>query len=340
MEDKNISQISLVDGDSRLMKNNGRFDVCYNVQAAVDVESHMTVAFEASSNPGDIGSLGPIAKEIQEKYEIEGVVTNTTDKGYNKEKDMVESLLEGVIPYVTPTKEENIREVETDYEELKEGKEEYTIREQIKAGIVPKGYEEKIKVRIEERKEKEDVEETQEETRKASEIREKAIETGTFQRDIRTNEVYCPMGEILNKKSTKEDGTQRFCNKRACKLCKNPCCKQDYKEIDMKKGQKELIPANSEYKKEEKKIEKKTKKKKKLLKKKKVVIEIILDEELLKKRKQTSEHSQGTMKTANNMSYFNMRGKAGVESELAIYFMASNTRNVINGIGMPKLLQM
>ena len=46
MVDTKTSQISLTDPESKLMKNNGKFEVCYNNQTAVDIETHLTIAIE------------------------------------------------------------------------------------------------------------------------------------------------------------------------------------------------------------------------------------------------------------------------------------------------------
>lgn len=55
---------------------------------------------------------------------------------------------------------------------------------------------------------------------------------------IRTDRsgVYCPSGEILSKKSVKNDGRVRFCRKMACYGCSTPCFVKTentrWKEID------------------------------------------------------------------------------------------------------------
>ena len=112
MNDKKISQISLTDPDSRLMKNNGKFDVAYNNQTAVDVETHLTIAIETDNNPADVGSMGVLADKIRENYKGDAILTNLTDKGYQNRKDMADCLEKGVIPQVTP------RDKNTDYVEI------------------------------------------------------------------------------------------------------------------------------------------------------------------------------------------------------------------------------
>ena len=45
------------------MKNNGKYDVAYNTQAVVDVESHVTLGFDTDNNPADIGSMEKVMKK-------------------------------------------------------------------------------------------------------------------------------------------------------------------------------------------------------------------------------------------------------------------------------------
>lgn len=44
---------------------------------------------------------------------------------------------------------------------------------------------------------------------------------GFFVIDAERNLVYCPQGEVLRQKSVKRNGNIRYCNKLACKRCKN-----------------------------------------------------------------------------------------------------------------------
>lgn len=57
---------------------------------------------------------------------------------------------------------------------------------------------------------------------------------GYFVRDLETDRVYCPTGEILRKKCNRKNGDVRYANKRACKICeqKDICTRSPWKEID------------------------------------------------------------------------------------------------------------
>ena len=91
MEEERKSQISLTDPESRLMRNNGKYEVAYNNQTAVDVESHITLAYQTDNNPADVGSMSELMEVIQEEYEgkTEGIIKNITDKGYQSITDMM-----------------------------------------------------------------------------------------------------------------------------------------------------------------------------------------------------------------------------------------------------------
>ncbi|MCM1557855.1 MAG: transposase [Anaeroplasma bactoclasticum] len=343
MKKEGVSQVSLTDEESRLMPNNGKFEVCYNNQTAVDMKTHMTVAITTDNNPADVGSMSGLMEKMKEEYkeEIEGVVTNTTDKGYHSIEDMMECLEMGVIPQVTPN-EKGKKEIEltTKYEEVeitekeKKSVKKEDIKKCLRAGVIPECYEGKIsKIEIVEEKESQREEGEEKETRSSEEIRETAIQNQTFERDLNSGLVYCPMGEILGKKSTRKQGAKRYCNKEACKRCKNPCTKCGFKEVEFKEGQKTLVPKNSTAVKPRRKQQKK-------VMTKKVKVTLLLEEELLKKRMQTSEHSQGTMKTANHFVSFSMQGREKAEAELALYFTASNARRAENIKKVPELVKL
>lgn len=342
MHSKNLSQISITDKDSKLMRNNGKYEVCYNVQGAVGVEDHLVTAFTADSNPADIGSLAPMAEELHKEYEIEEVITNTTDKGYQSITDMAQSLELGVIPQVTPM-DKSIKEVEIELEyepteiteEERKSKKKEDIKKVLRSGEIPECYKENIsKIEVVEKQKEKEIEHEVEETRSDNEIREEAIKNGTFERNLKTNMVYCPQGEVLNKKSTNGKNRERFCNKYACRNCKNPCCKSKFKVVEFRTNQKTVIPKGS--------LCEKPRQNTKIEKERKTVVKVTLklNQELLTKRMQTSEHSQGTMKTADNHSCFYVRGKAMIEADLSIHFMSSNIRRVINMVGIPKLMKL
>lgn len=331
MEKRGESQISLTDKEARLMKNNGKFEVCYNNQVLVDGGSHIVVNYEVDNQPADVGHITKISKEAKE-YLGKEIVKNILDKGYNDREDMAESLKEGIIPEVTlpEGKEEYI--IEIVYKEHKKGK---GIKESLERGIVPKELEEYV--RIKEIKEKTEIESkkiTNKEIEEMSEdeLRDFAMKNKCFIKDKERNKVYCKEGETLRKKSEIKGG-EKYCNKEACRRCKNPCTEGSFKEVLMRRGS-IICTQDGKLRKEVEKVKERKKKKIKV-----VEYRLKPKEEDIRKRMSISEHSHGTMKRTDNMDYLLIKGKEGATAELGIYYAASNMRRLINIKGGKEIIE-
>ena len=333
MEEAEISQISETDKDSKLMKNNGRFEVCYNDQLLEDANSHLTVNYHIGVNPADTGSMDEVTREAKEMLGMEDeIVTNATDKGYKDRKDMAKCLENGVVPEVTLSKGEEVHEIEIPYEENEVSEEEMKstrpedIRKVLRSGNIPECYKEYIEeITIGEKVEIKEIEEVASKIGELSseEIRDIAMKEKTFIKE-KEGKVYCPAGEILRKKSKHRDGC-KYCNKLACKRCKEPCCDREYKEVIMKKGQ--VIYGKDKKELKEKYEGKKIKEKEK---RKIVIIKLKPKEEHLEKRMGTSEHPHGTMKVTDDARYLLLKGREKVTGDMALYYCASNLRRLIN----------
>lgn len=68
MTDENLCQISLTDSESKLMKMNEGFGVCYNTQTAVDTGSHLIADFEVTDRATDHGQITKLAKKVKEDF--------------------------------------------------------------------------------------------------------------------------------------------------------------------------------------------------------------------------------------------------------------------------------
>lgn len=337
MEETKTNQISLTDKESRLMKNNGSFEVSYNTQVIVDTKGHIIVNYEADNNPADSGTMKKISKEAKEIIKKD-IVTNITDKGYNDRIDMMECLKEGIIPEVTLPRNQKEYELEIEYEENEISEEEKKsinkedIEKCLKSGEVPKVYEEYLEFKeIKEEtkiitKEEVENEEISDET-----LREYAMKNKCFMKS-KEGKVYCPMGEILRKKS-RNNTKYKYCNKMACKNCKNPCTTSKFKEVVM--GEKQIISTNN--KKLKKEFNKNKKQEKIKIKKVKYILKP--KEEEIKKRMATSEHIHGTMKRTDGLTYFLLKGKEKVNGELALYYCATNLRRMINIAGVERIIE-
>ena len=75
------SQVSLTDGDARLMKTSKGSDVCYNVQTVVDSKHKLIAAYEVTNDGNDLGQLANMAKQGQEALGVKEV-TVLADGGY------------------------------------------------------------------------------------------------------------------------------------------------------------------------------------------------------------------------------------------------------------------
>lgn len=348
MSEENLSQISLTDPESKLMKMNEGFGVCYNTQTAVDTGSHLIADFEVTDNPTDHGQITKLAKKVKEDFNefeesedknIHEIIESIADKGYQDTKDMAEALCEGIIPNVIPQNGTTC-EIEYDYEpaeiteEIRQSTEPEDLRKCLKAGIVPEVYKgilkaEGIKDRSHYEYESTDAGIAKMDT---EQMILKARE-GYFVRDADSNLVFCPQGKVLRQKSIKKNGNIRYCNKLACKNCKNKCTKSDWKEIDFSKDS--LIHKVGGNKKDTVKDEN-IKRSKKV--QKKAVFTMKLNMEKLKKRMCTSEHPFGTVKRHLTGYYFLLKGKIKVEAETALLYMAYNMRRAINMVGVNQMV--
>ncbi len=100
MKENKETQKSFVDEESRLMRtHSGGFEVCYNIQTAVDSGNHMIVDFEVTNNCNDIGLLCDGAKRVKEVLETE-ILEVVADNGYESSQDILECLKSGIIANV------------------------------------------------------------------------------------------------------------------------------------------------------------------------------------------------------------------------------------------------
>ena len=102
LDESGEKQKSLTDSDSRLMMANGKMDVCYNVQTAVDAENKLIVEFEVTNNANDKNQITPMAAKVKEIMEVEAI-TATADKGYASASDIAAAIQIGVEPHIAGT---------------------------------------------------------------------------------------------------------------------------------------------------------------------------------------------------------------------------------------------
>ena len=343
LEESGESQISLTDPDSRLMKANEGFCVGYNVQTAVDAESHMIAVFQVTNNPTDHGQITSVASEVKADYDVP-VLETTADKGYESPEDHAEALASGIVPNVIQRDGGDTEQVQFNYneapitEEQKASTKAEDLKACLEAGVIPDAYEGILTdVQITEVKElTTDMADSAVLKMTPEQMRAKALE-GYFVRDAERNLVYCPQGEILRQKSIKRNGMIRYCNKLACKKCKCKCTAQKFKEADFSKDT--LIKATEAKRKQLKDENKDNPKPPRMKVAKKVVRYVLhLDQNKMDNRKCLSEHPFGTMKRTLGQYYFLLKGFAKVGAEMGLFCLSYNLRRAISLRGVPALV--
>ena len=353
MKENNCTQKSITDPESRLMKNNGKLDVCYNVQTAVDSKSHLIADFTVTNNCNDMGLLAPMAEVAKKAMEVETLEV-VTDKGYRKQADVLESLRNGIIPNVYLLDNKENYSFDIDYkenqitDEINNSTSSEDIQKCLESGIVPKVYESyKISVEIIEPGEYTIIEEViakEPEEATTENIIVKVNED--FLRDTETNTVKCPMGCVLRQKSTTK-GRIRYANKLACRNCKCKCTIATFKVVEFLEnknivkskffaGKKTITIEKSVTKNSAKKKSSKTKTV--CFSTRKVRITFVPDKNKLKLRKSIVEHPFCTIKRWCDSSYLLLKGNVKTTAELALSFLAYNMKRAINMMGVNKLI--
>jgi len=92
-------EISLTDPDSRCMKNNGKLEVCYNIQTATDSRHKLIADYDVTNNSGDQNMLSDMAKSAKETLEVERLDA-TADRGYQDAFEILNCVQNGITPYV------------------------------------------------------------------------------------------------------------------------------------------------------------------------------------------------------------------------------------------------
>lgn len=346
-------QYSENDPESRLMKNHyGGFNPSFNIQTAVDSESHMIETFLPTSNCTDHGLLSPTMGTLERQSDE--IIDVVADTGYEDKQDFSDCLENGIIPntFLSRISDDNgnkLHKKECDvsfpYEssEVSDEERESTKPEDIakclRSGIIPDCYKDTLSQIPSEDGSLPDAAEPITITRVEritddpngidSMLDEERIELareGYFVRDIKGNKVFCPAGQILREKSKKKNGAIRYCNKLACSKCplRDNCFKPTkttrWKEVDFSKSCR--IKGNGP----------KAKKPKVIGSSKKIETRVFfrfkVDFEKLNNRKCLSEHPFGTIKRHMNGDHFLLVGLRKVTAEMSLMAMGYNIKRL------------
>ncbi len=349
MEEKGLTQISLTDSDSKLMKTRNGFSMSYNVQTAVDSKTHLIKDFKVTDRPSDFGLLSETIDRTKNEKSDE-VVEVVADKGYECPEDMVECLEKGVLPNVISKNSKQGYELETKYEatEIDEmtikSRKADDIKKCLRAAVIPEVYRNYISdIKVIEKKKllKEDGSpETESPLYKMSEqeMRERALK-GYFVRDAERNIVYCPGGFTLRPRSFRRNGSVVYSNRVACKECplSNICNKtrSPFKEVEFSKDSLEK-PCKGFIQEPDTKTDNKTKKKWTKVK----IVKFLFkpDSDKMDKRKNIAEHPFGTIKRTLNGYYFLLRNKIKTTGEFALFSLSYNFKIALNKLGFNKMM--
>lgn len=346
MEENHLSQLSITDADARLMKNKNGFTVSYNVQTAVDSETHMIRNFQVTNQATDHGMIAPTVDPLKK----DGVILDAVaDKGYNKETDMIQCLEKGIVPHVILPDGQDSYELELPFQEadadLSSSKSE-ELSKALHSGKIPDVYQDVItSVKVVEKKKwirdkAPDSSITSPTYGTEEEMKARAAQ-GYFVRDPERNVVYCPAQETLRQKSVKKNGNIRYANKTACRRCplRNRCYKGKYewKEVDFSKDC--LVKPNKNWLKSNSEPSPQRPRGKGHYEAVQVVVLTLSPKRaLMDRRKCLSEHPFGTIKRAMAADYFLLRGLLKTTGEFALFCLGYNLQRAIKLLGFEKLM--
>ena len=326
------------------MKCNEGYSVGYNTQTAVEDESHMVVGFKVTDCPTDHGQITPLATEVKKDTGAD-IIEAVADRGYQSPSDMSAALENGIVPNVIQCDGKTEVDVDFDYnpvpaEEMNLiGIKPEDIKKCLQSGCVPTVYDgvldnpRIVTVNSTEYTIDEDAVLNMTEEQMVEEARK-----GYLIRDPHRNLVICPEGAILRQKSIKRNGDIRYCNKLACKNCKNKCTKAAFKEADFSKD-KLVIKVKGRDGNDDDRPDTGIKINKTVVTRQVVRFRLKLDEKKMNERKCLSEHPFGTVKRAIGMSYLLLKGKQKVIGETALMLLSYNLRRAISMRGVENLVK-
>jgi len=99
LEETGQNELSTIDPDARLMNNNHRVEVSYNVQTSVDAQHKLIADFKVINKPNDQRQLAPMAMRAS-KILGKSPLTVVADKGYYHVRDLVYCTGKGITAYV------------------------------------------------------------------------------------------------------------------------------------------------------------------------------------------------------------------------------------------------
>lgn len=103
LEETGITQICVTDPDAKSMKNNGRFEVCFNLQAAVDSKHNLFVAYDVVNDVNDQGQLSNMVSKVKEVFSDQSIAA-VADTGYYNLEQIIDAVDEQTEILIKPQK--------------------------------------------------------------------------------------------------------------------------------------------------------------------------------------------------------------------------------------------
>ncbi|WP_219620140.1 IS1182 family transposase [Bacillus canaveralius] len=103
LKEQGKKQICLTDSDAKSMKNNGKFEVCFNFQGVVDNKNKLIVDFDVVNDVNDQGQLSNMVKKAKEVFEDQNI-TALADTGYFNMSEIVDVVDEQTEILIKPQK--------------------------------------------------------------------------------------------------------------------------------------------------------------------------------------------------------------------------------------------
>lgn len=103
LKEAGITQICVTDSDAKSMKNNGKFEVCFNVQAAVDSKYNLFVAYDVVNDVNDQGQLSNMVSKAKEIFN-DRTITAVADTGYYNLQQIIDAADEQTKILIKPQK--------------------------------------------------------------------------------------------------------------------------------------------------------------------------------------------------------------------------------------------
>lgn len=365
------NQVCTTDPECRLMKTRDGCKPSFNVQTAVETNHHIIVNFDVTSECSDwnlleAGITG--AKDVLDVETLEGVA----DKGYCDDGEVLKCLLNGDTPTVYPSKGQNCRTFKfekTNDEitpEMLSSKDHETLKKCIAAGVLPdvlkrgdvtleisgKANVMFLYTETGEILSRRQMEKLLRVSREAVAVHPDEPLSPFFIRDLETDQVTCPMGQILFKSGKGgylKDGTpyKRYHRPSVCSKCTNKCTIARNRNVTFRPG--EVSKRTSFYdncragKIQFRAVTHVTHDqfiRMDMPALDKVIVKFYPNQRKLRIRNQVVEHPFGTVKRWNNGYYLLVKGKVKATADLAFSFLGYNLKRVLNILGTQQLLEL